>query len=282
MMWRHKIPKYLAEKIVEILHEITNNNIQFIGENGEIIATTQPHRLGTIHIVAQKVMLGQAECSYVTEEMAEKMEGVFPGYAGPIDMDGKRIGCIGISGDPEKVKILQKMAAIIVVEEIKKNKIAIKKQEIINKVADEIQEISAAIEEISAGAEEIASTSQYLEKIVKALELNINNINNVLNFIKSIAEQTNLIGLNAAIEAARSGEHGRGFAVVAEEVRKLSINSSNSLKETNAVIEEIKLAINNTMKGVHQNSRTTNEQATGLQQISEKVIEIQNHIINLT
>lgn len=282
MIWKHQVPKYLAEKIVNILHEVTDSNIQFIGENGEIIATTQPHRLGTIHSVAQKVMLGQAECSYVTKEMADEMEGVLPGYAGPIDMNRKRIGCIGISGDPERVKILQKMAAIIVVEEIKKNALTEKKQEIIDKVADEIQEMSAAIEEISAGAEEIASTSQYLEKTVERLEININNINNVLSLIKSIAERTNLIGLNAAIEAARSGEHGRGFAVVAEEVRKLSINSSNSLKETNKEIKEIKHAIEETMKGVHQNSRTTNEQAVGLQQISENVIEIQNNIVNLT
>lgn len=282
MAWKHQVPKALAEKIVNILHEVSNSDIQFIGENGEIIATTQPHRLGTIHPVVRKVMLGEIECSYVTKEMADKMEGALPGYAGPIDMDGRRIGCIGISGDPDQVQTLQKMAAIIVVEEIRKDELTNKKQKIIDQVADEIEEISAAIEEISAGAEEIASTSQYLESTVGKLDLNVNNINNVLSLIKGVADRTNLIGLNAAIEAARSGEHGRGFAVVAEEVRKLSINTSNSLKDINKVIEEIKIAILETLKGVHKNSQTTNDQAIGLQQISQHVIEIHNNVINLT
>ncbi|QZY57435.1 hypothetical protein K7H06_04180 [Crassaminicella profunda] len=179
------------------------------------------------------------------------------------------------------VKKLQEMAAIIVVEEIKKNEVVMKKQQIIDKVARKIQEISAAIQEISAGAEEIASTSQYLEKTGKKLEIYINDINNILKFIKNIADQTNLLGLNAAIEAARSGKHGRGFAVVAEEVRKLSIHSTNSLKEVNQVIEEIKHAILDTTQGVHQNSCTTNEQALGLQQISENISEIQNQVMNL-
>jgi len=281
MVWKHKIPKYLCEEIVQILHRVTNNNIQFIGEGGEIIATTQTHRLGTIHPIAKKVMAGEADCSYVTEEMAKKTEGALPGYAGPIEMNGKRIGCIGITGDPDKVKQLQQMASIIVVEEIKKNEADLKKQEIINKVVTEIQEISAGIQEISAGAEEIAGTSQSLEQTGKKLEEYIGDINKILEFIKSIADQTNLLGLNAAIEAARSGEHGLGFAVVAQEVRKLSVNSANSLKEINRVIQEINAAIAETTKGVRQNSYTTNEQAAGLQQMSNSILEIQNQVMNL-
>ncbi|WP_375162246.1 methyl-accepting chemotaxis protein [Fictibacillus sp. WQ 8-8] len=77
------------------------------------------------------------------------------------------------------------------------------------------------------------------------MEKQINLIDETSKLIKNISAQTNLLALNAAIEAARAGEHGRGFNVVAQEVRKLSGNADEAIKEVNFNIENITKELSN-------------------------------------
>ncbi|KGG81174.1 chemotaxis protein [Caloranaerobacter azorensis H53214] len=276
-MWKHKVSKELAERIVNLIHEVTDNNVNFMGEGGEIIATMQPERLGTIHQGAKKIMNGEIDELAITEEEAEKMEGVKAGYNGVIKLNGERIGCIGITGNPEIVKPLQKMAAIIVVEEIKKEMKIKKRKELIEKIALEIEEVTSAVEEITAGAEDILNGTKQIETITKETEGKISNINQVLDFINNISKQTNLLGLNATIEAARAGELGRGFAVVAEEIRKLSINSSESIKNINEILNDISSSIIQISKGIEKNSQVISELTSALQQISNSIFNINSN-----
>jgi hypothetical protein len=268
MEWKHKIPKELAERIVKMINGITGTNVNFMGEDGEIIATMQKERLGTIHEVARKIINGEIDYAAVTNEEAIELGGVKPGYNGPIKVEGEIVGCLGISGDPKVVKSLQQMAAIIVEEELKKNVIYKEKQNIVNNVAKNVEKISATIQEVAAGAEELTFTSKNIESIGEKLECEVSSINNIVGIIQGISNKTNILGLNAAIEAARAGKDGNGFSVVAAEVRKLSRNSDSSLKEIKAMLDIIKDTIFEITTIVKQNLLTTMEQAQSLEEIS--------------
>jgi len=117
--------------------------------------------------------------------------------------------------------------------------------------------------------------------IVNELASNNDSIIEILAVIEGISEQTNLLALNAAIEAARAGEHGRGFAVVADEVRNLASRTQNSVSQIREVISGVQSGTTNVVASIKQGNQLANETASLIQIAVQQLDEISNSVIEI-
>ncbi len=137
--------------------------------------------------------------------------------------------------------------------------------------------VSSAVSQINDMAKEVDSVGA----VIKLLNERVNDILGMVDVIRSVAEQTNLLALNAAIEAARAGEQGRGFAVVADEVRSLASRTQESTEEIARVVDELMNSAQNAITAIDVGSEKANDAVASVNNIDDVLSKVVSNISEL-
>lgn len=248
----------LLTRLVQASHRLSGSSKQ-LSTNSEAISETT----GQISNAVNQVAMGAAEQS----NSALKAAGLVDHIHSAINQvaDGARIQSARVG--ETAVRINELIDSIAQVSEAAKNV-----QEVVASASDIAIKGKDAVEETVAGMDRIKETVLDSSGKIQALGEKSGQIGEIIEVIDDIAEQTNLLALNAAIEAARAGEHGKGFAVVADEVRKLAERSASATREIAVLIKGIQ---SETMRAVKAMEKGTQEVASGSELAQHAGVSIQ-------
>ena len=256
--------------------DVVNHKLVFITNNKALNETVEAKSQDCIGQMAKSVnvFLGFIHKVFVGIQSAIKSNKnavqILEGVSNCLDSNSKRIESISQENTQlgqkssqtldENIKILQatKKELELAIANAKSTK------EVIHKVSTKIQE----------SMEQERNNASKIEQLAKEAQ----NIQRVLSMITEIAEQTNLLALNAAIEAARAGEHGRGFAVVADEVRKLAERTQTSINETSIFTKSILQQVDEVNTQIDESLESMQELVEGSQNMQSDIDTLQKAI----
>ncbi|KOS04091.1 MULTISPECIES: methyl-accepting chemotaxis protein [Paenibacillus] len=198
----------------------------------------------------------------------------------PVEILGFPLDMISIPVFDEKGEVIAAFAASYnLTNKNQLDQIVSENRSITEQLIDMVQHVAAHSEELQATSEQILKNTQIAVQ-------NSGKINQVAVFIKEISDQTNLLGLNAAIEAARVGETGAGFGIVAQEVRKLSVESKKATVDIEGALKDVQNSIRQMEQEIEQIVSSSQEQATLVGSFTEvmermqKASETMQHLAN--
>jgi carbohydrate diacid regulator len=144
-------------KVVAMVHEATGLIVNIMGDGGRILASSMPERIGSIHEGASRIMAGTVEEIAIDEMMATTMKGVRPGFTGAVRLNGRLVGCIGIGGNPESVKPLQKLAVLALKQEIEQAHTSEREKRLVSEIRHDIGDIAERMQILSLNGAVLAA-----------------------------------------------------------------------------------------------------------------------------
>lgn len=175
------------------------------------------------------------------------------------DKDGEIIGGMGTAISAEMLYASQKL------------------QDTAHELASSMEQISAAIEAIAMSAQELATAGQNMVISSQNVSQRAEEMEEVVEYIDSVASDTKLLGLNASIEAARAGELGKGFGVVASEIRTMAVSSAGSAKNIRKIIKGIHGLIEQMTSELNKLSGNTQEVSASIEEIGASIESLTNN-----
>ncbi|MBE6049742.1 MAG: chemotaxis protein [Clostridium sp.] len=156
-----------------------------------------------------------------------------------------------------------------------------KLENIIENLTESITQLTAGIKEVTIGVQDLAIMNNDLLTKTNDTTDKAKDTDEIVGIIQGISSQTNLLGLNASIEAARAGDTGRGFSVVAEEIRKLSKTSKESINKIDNIIKDISKGITEIDSGLDKINGVSQNQSAALEEISASLDELNGTVREL-
>lgn len=170
-----------------------------------------------------------------------------------MDSDGNAVGSIGFNVSLDRQQKLMEMA---------------------DTLSESLKEISKGVEEISKNAQELSESNGSVTDSATKVQSDMKETHKVMDIVKDIAQRSNMLGINAAIESAKAGEFGRGFGVVADEIRKLSSGSQNAIKDVQLILSNTTKSVRGIVDDVIRNSSGVQQQAAAVEEINASIEEL--------